>query len=246
METILFETRTQVTQEWEPGQEEYRYSSAMALIRLPGPLSILASKQSSIRLTRVSFSNIVAKMDMLHIFLIATFSIPIVTSLPQNSLDWSLVGSSDQLAYDTSSFLPADGSNMFSSDSVLATNSQTTDLDSYDPASLPLDSGATSTPGDSTLWDDSGNSLTPDTIATGCSGTFGKRAEAGATCGVPEEDLCDPDKEAMCCSPTWMYRSRWAGSGFNMDGCVERTYLVLGVEPAYFPYMIPYIKNRPD
>lgn len=117
-------------------------------------------------------------------------------------------------------------------------DSQSIDWNSYDPASLPLVSGASPealASGDNMFWDDSSNSLPPDVLATGCSGTFGKRSGAGATCAVTEEkDPCDPDKEAMCCTPTWMFRSRWPGGGFNMDGCVQRMYPVLSVQPAFF------------
>lgn len=190
-------------------------------------------------------------MGRLHIFFIAAFAIRLVGSLPQPLLDWNLMDSSDSLAYDTSSLLSADssdGSNIFSSNSVFPMDSPSIDWNSNDLASLPLDSGAlpgTLTTGDDMLWDDSSYSLAPDIVASGCSGIFGKRSGAGASCAATREespDPCGPDKEAMCCSPTWMFRSRWEGGGFNMDGCVKRMYLILGIQPAYCLNRIPFMK----
>ena len=196
-------------------------------------------------------------MGRLHIFFIAAFSIRLVTPLPQSFSDWDLLGSSDLLAYDTSSLLPADpsdGSDMFSFDSVLPADSPSMDWNSYGQASLPLSWEASPedfTSSDNLFWDDlnydSSDFLLPNEIATGCSGNFGKRTDGGSCSATGEagtateedlaglkdqnRDLCDGDKEPMCCSPTWMFRSRWAGGGFNMDGCVPRMYLVLGVRP---------------
>ena len=161
------------------------------------------------------------------------------------------MGSSDPLAYDTSSLLSSDfseGSNMFSSNSVLPMDGPSVDWNSYDLASLPLDPGASSetqTSGDDLFWDDSSYLLPSDVIATGCSGTFGKRNEAGASCTATKEENpnpCDPDKEPMCCTPTWMLRSRWPGGGFNMDGCVKRMCLVPDIQPAYCPNEVPFMK----
>lgn len=44
METILFDTRTHLTEEWEPSQEEHRYPGAVTLIRLAGSFSTLCKQ----------------------------------------------------------------------------------------------------------------------------------------------------------------------------------------------------------
>ena len=49
MEIILFDNRTHLTDEWESGRVQHRYSSAMTLIRISGTFAILASRQSSIQ-----------------------------------------------------------------------------------------------------------------------------------------------------------------------------------------------------
>lgn len=163
--------------------------------------------------------------------------------------------SSDSLPYDTSSLLsaePSDSSNMFSSESSLPMDVSSTDWNSYHLASLPLSSGALpeiSSSNDDVLWDDSSYPLPSDLVASGCSGTLSKRNGAGAACpadgaaGAAEKPPpCDPDKEAMCCSPTWMFRSRWPGGGFNMDNCAEGTYLVLGGQPTYCSSRISFME----
>lgn len=161
------------------------------------------------------------------------------------------MNSPDLLAYDTSSLASttsSDSSDLFSSDSFLPMDNPSVDWNSYDLSSVPLDLGAspeTFTSSDDTLWDDSSYSLPPDVIATGCSGTFGKREE-GASCSTTrEEDPCDPDKEAMCCTPSWMMRSRWAGGGFNMDGCVQRMGPFLSIRSAYVPKGIHFRETLP-
>lgn len=159
-------------------------------------------------------------MDKLHLFIIAAFSIQSVAPLPQ---DYSLFDSSDQLASDPGSFNIASASpnedlfSSFGSDTALGT--QTTDWDPYDSGSNldPL------TLGDEIQWD----LPSPEIAGSGCSGTLGKR-EGGTSCAATnqdqEEDPCDPDKEPMCCNPTQMFRSRWQGGGFNMDGCSQCRY----------------------
>lgn len=187
-------------------------------------------------------------MGRLNIFFSAAFFIRLVSSLPQPASDWDLMESSDPLPYETSSLLPAspsDGSNLFSSDSSSPMDTSLTDLSSSGLDGLAFNSGASPEipiSGDDSFWDDPIYSLPPDIVATGCSGTFGKRNGAGDACAVPKEeapDPCDPDKEAMCCSPTWMLRSRWPGGGFAMDNCVKGMYLVLGIQSLYCPNRIP-------
>lgn len=189
-------------------------------------------------------------MGRLHIFFTAAFSIRLVSSLPQPPSGWDLLDSSNSLAYDTSSLLsadPSDGSNMFSSESILPTGTSSTDWNSYDLGSLPLDSGTSPEiplSGDDLLWDDSSYLSSPDQVASGCSGTISKRNEAGAACPAfmsekTNPNPCGPDKEAMCCTPTWMFRSRWPGGGFNMDNCAECTYLVLSVQSSYRSNRMP-------
>ena len=179
-------------------------------------------------------------MGRFQILFTAAFSIRLVSSLPHAFSDWDLMDSSNSLAYDTSSLLsadPSDDSSMFSSESSLPMDGSSTDWNSYDLAGFPLDSGASpevSPSGDDVLWDDSSYSLPSDLVASGCSGTFSKRNDAGASCPAAEKPPpCGPDKEPMCCTPTWMFRSRWPGGGFNMDNCAEGTYLVLSIQPTY-------------
>lgn len=185
-------------------------------------------------------------MDMLRILLIAACAIRVVNPLPQPVSDWSLFDS-----YEPSAFLSADAptdANILPYSSNLAMGAQTNDWDSYDLGGFPSESGAgleTPTNGDDILWDDSDYSdysSTFDLAGTGCSGAFSKRGDGESMCTTPvkgqaqgevqdqapaqEQNPCDPDKEPQCCIPSWMFRSRWAGGGHNMDGCSECTYLV--------------------
>jgi hypothetical protein len=182
-------------------------------------------------------------MDKLHLFIIAAFSLQSVAPLPQGS---SLFDSSDQLAYDPGSLNIASASpdeNLFSSfGSDLAVDTQTTDWNTYDSGT----SQEAPTLTDEIQWGDAGYLSALDIAGTGCSGTLGKReGEACAATKEEEEDPCEPDKEAQCCKPTQMYRSRWGGGGINMDGCTECTYRfrIFTSDPllAYYPR---FAKNR--
>lgn len=176
-------------------------------------------------------------MGKLHLFLFVTIAIHVVTPLPQFTSDWDLFNSAEPMADGSSSLLPTDDSNLFSSNTDLVTSNQGVDLNTYQ---------VSPTLGGDMLWTDSGSYLPPDVIASGCSGGLGKRGDACSVTqgGTTTEDgtvaqeetqgknPCEDDKEAQCCRPSFMWRSRWPGGGFNMDGCTEREYPILGDQPA--------------
>jgi hypothetical protein len=169
-------------------------------------------------------------MDVLRLFLIAAFSIKNVASLPQ---DWSIFDpySSDPYSSDPYSSDPSPYELTYPEFEVASAfppvplysslDDQVPYLEenAFDDLEWVLGTDLYSSDGE-LQWDDPYYNPPLELFAAGCSGAIGKREdEAPASCPLPEEPPCPPDKAASCCTPTDMEPSNFGG--FNMNGCTE-------------------------